>query len=192
MRNKLTRLWVCVGIIVLNLSSQSYCYAQLHANFTASPTSGCSPIVVNFTDQSTGNPTQWRWDLGNGVISFLQNPSATYLTPGTYNVKLVVSNASGSDSIAKNQYITVYTNPTVNFTASDSVGCVPLFVQFTSNCTAGSGTITNYNWDFGDGAGSTLANTSHNYSSSGNFTVTLRVTNNYGCITTYSKSNYIQ
>ena len=44
------------------------------ANFTATPTSGCSPLVVNFTDQSTGNPTQWRWDLGNGTISFYKTP----------------------------------------------------------------------------------------------------------------------
>src|SRR5215471_8252129 len=99
MRNKLTRLWVChVLSFVMSLGSYSYCYAQPHANFSASPLSGCSPIVVNFTDQSTGNPTQWKWDLGNGVISFLQNPSATYFTPGTYNVKLIVSNSFGIDS----------------------------------------------------------------------------------------------
>src|SRR5215831_12399541 len=108
MRNVLTRLWVClIFFIALSLGSYSYAYAQPQANFSASPVSGCSPIIVNFTDQSSGNPTQWKWDLGNGVISFLQNPSATYFSAGTYNVKLVVWNASGSDSITRNQYITV-------------------------------------------------------------------------------------
>jgi len=191
MKNKLTRLWVCSVCIVLSLGSYSNCFAQPQANFSASPVSGCSPIVVSFTDQSTGNPTQWKWDLGNGSISFLQNPSTTYFTPGTYNVKLIVSNPSGADSIIKNQYITVYANPTVNFTSTDTVGCIPHFAQFNSNCTPGSGSITNYNWDFGDGVGSTLPNPSHVYSSSGNFTVTLRVTNNHGCVTTFSKTNYI-
>jgi gliding motility-associated-like protein len=192
MKYGLTRLWACLIFIVLTFGSYSKIFAQPQANFTATPVSGCSPIVVNFTDQSTGNPTQWRWDLGNGVISFLQNPSATYFNPGTYNVKLVATNASGSDSIIKNQYITVYANPVVNFSASDSIGCFPLSVQFTSLALAGSGTITNYNWDFGDGAASTLANPSHTYSSAGIFTVTLSVTNSFGCIKAYSKTNYIQ
>ena len=71
--------------------------AQLSAAFNALPSrSGCSPLVVNFFDASTGNPTQWRWDLGNGVTSLLRNPSTTYFNPGTYAVKLVVRNAAGS------------------------------------------------------------------------------------------------
>src|SRR5215204_2771044 len=92
-------------------------YSQLSANFNALPLrSGCSPLVVNFTDASTGNPTQWRWDLGNGVTSLLQNPSTTYFNPGTYPVKLVVRNAAGSaDSIVKTNYITVFASPTTAF-----------------------------------------------------------------------------
>src|SRR5450755_300706 len=93
-----TRILI-VALAMLSFTSK----AQLTANFTASPVSGCAPLVVNFTDQSTGNPTQWRWDLGNGTTSFNQNPSATYFNPGQYNVKLVISNAAGADSIVKNQ-----------------------------------------------------------------------------------------
>ena len=82
--------------------------AQLVANFTATPLSGCAPLIVNFTDQSTGNPNQWRWDLGNGTISFLQNPSVTYFASGQYTIKLVIHNAAGNaDSLTKTQYITV-------------------------------------------------------------------------------------
>src|ERR1044071_5855638 len=142
MKSGLTSLWACLLFIVLTLCSYSKLFAQPQANFTATPVSGCSPIIVNFTDLSTGNPTSWHWDLGNGVISFLQNPSATYFNPGTYNVKLVATNAAGSDSVIKLQYITVYANPGVNFFASDSSGCFPLSVQFTSICSPGSGTIT--------------------------------------------------
>jgi gliding motility-associated-like protein len=103
-----------------------------------------------------------------------------------------VRNASGSDSTIKNQFITVYANPVVNFAASDSTGCFPLHVQFTDLSTAGSGTIATRNWDFGDGTTSTLANPSHIYTSAGSFTVTLRVTNSFGCIKTFSKTNYIR
>ena len=65
--------------------------AQVMANFSSNITSGCSPILVQFTDQSTGNPTSWNWDLGNGTISTIQNPSTTYITPGTYTVTVTDS-----------------------------------------------------------------------------------------------------
>jgi len=74
--------------------------AQLKAAFTATPLSGCSPLLVSFTDASTGNPDQWEWDLGNGTTSFFQNPSVTYFNPGTYTVSLVASNASGASTAA--------------------------------------------------------------------------------------------
>lgn len=167
-------------------------WGQLTANFTATPQSGCSPLVVSFTDQSTGAPTQWRWDLGNGVISTLQNPSATYFNPGTYNVKLVVRNAAGADSIIKTSFITVYASPVVSFSASDTTGCFPLPVQFTDASTAGAGTITSWQWDFGDGSVSTQQNPTHVYTASGNYSVTLRVTNSFGCIKTFSRTQFVE
>ena len=57
---------IVVLLAALNFSSK----AQLTANFTGSPLAGCAPLVVSFTDQSTGSPTQWKWDIGNGTISF--------------------------------------------------------------------------------------------------------------------------
>ena len=79
------------------------------ANFSTSTVSGCAPLLVTFVDQSTGNPTSWKWDLGNGVNSILQNPSAVYTNPGIYNVKLIVQNTAGKDSIIKINYISSYT-----------------------------------------------------------------------------------
>ncbi len=127
-----------------------FCKAQLKANLSANVTSGCSPIVVNFSDVSDGNPTLWKWDLGNGTISFLRNPSVTYFTPGRYNVKLFISNSTGKDSITKLQYITVYAKPVTNFSASETTGCFPLPVQFTDLSTPGSGNLSKWEWDFGD------------------------------------------
>lgn len=174
------------------LSCATAAFAQLTANFTASPSlSGCSPLVVGFTDQSTGGPTQWRWDLGNGVTSLLQNPSATYFNPGTYTVKLIVRNATGIDSITKTAYITVYQSPTVNFTADKLSGCFPLTANFTDGSTPGTGSITGWLWDFGDGTTSTQQHPSHTYITAGNYNVTLKVTNSSGCVKTFSRSQYI-
>ena len=166
---------------------------QLTANFSASPTSGCSPQIVNFTDLSTGNPTQWRWDLGNGTISFLQNPSASYFTPGQYTVKLVIRNASNnSDSITKTQYITIFAIPVVNFSALPTTGCIPLTVQFTDLSSVINSTITAWLWDFGDGHTGTTRNPAHTYTSAGIYNVTLRVTSTAGCSKTLTKNNFIR
>jgi gliding motility-associated-like protein len=179
-------------IVLLALFSFS-AQAQLNANFTATPLSGCAPLVVSFSDQSAGSPTQWKWDLGNGTISFLQNPSVTYFNPGQYNIKLVVYNANGDSSvIIKQQYIIVYAAPNVAFTGAPLTGCFPLPVNFTDQSTSGSGTITSWQWDFGDGASSNLQQPSHTYTGAGNYNVTLRLTNNFGCSKVLSKPHYVK
>jgi gliding motility-associated-like protein len=165
--------------------------AQPVAQFSATPLAGCAPLVVSFHDESTGSPTQWKWDLGNSTISFLQSPAATYFNPGTYTIKLVVQNAAGKDSITKTQYITVYALPTVSFAATPLNGCFPLPVQFTDNSTAGSGTLTTWLWDFGDGNTSTQQNPAHVYTAQGNYNVSLMVTNSNGCTKTLTRTNYI-
>ena len=77
------------------------------ADFSADVTSGDAPLVVRFTDASTGNATAWAWDFGDGGTSPDQNPVHAYLTAGTYTVTQTVTNADGSNSTAKTDYITV-------------------------------------------------------------------------------------
>ncbi|MEO7922091.1 MAG: PKD domain-containing protein [Chitinophagaceae bacterium] len=162
------------------------------ANFTGSPVSGCSPLIVNFQDLSTGNPTAWLWDFGNSNTSTLRNPTATYFTPGTYTVSLTVTNPNGSNTLTRSQYITVYESPTVAFTADITNGCFPLRVQFTDMSTAGIGnTNVSWQWDFGNGTLSSQQNPQVIYTSAGTFTVTLRVTNDKGCVKVVSRTNYI-
>ncbi len=166
--------------------------AQLKAGFSATPASGCAPLLVKFTDESTGNPNYWRWDLGNGTVSFLQHPAATYFNPGTYTIKLVVRNGSQADSIIKVSHITVYSSPVVNFAASDTTGCFPLNVQFTDLSSPDDGSIESREWDFGDGTISTEPNPEHRYTSPGQYSVSLRIRNSYGCIQTITRTGYIQ
>lgn len=180
-------LSACLSAQTLNTPS-----ALPSANFTANPTSGCSPLLVNFTDASAGNPTSWRWDLGNGTISFLQNPAVTYFNPGQYNIKLVVTNATGSDSIVKTQYITVNASPVVSFIGTPLTGCFPLPVQFTDASLAGGGNIVSREWDFGDGNTSTAQNPQNIYTGGGNYNVSLRIKNSLGCVTTVTKPGYVQ
>jgi uncharacterized protein (TIGR02145 family) len=62
---------------------------------------------VKFTDQSTQSPTIWSWVFGDGNTSIEQNPSHSYSSVGTYTVSLSVSNAYGSDTKTKIDFITV-------------------------------------------------------------------------------------
>ena len=65
------------------------------SNFSGTPISGCAPLLVTFQDISTGNPTSWNWDFGNGQLSTSQNPVISFSQPGTYTVRLIVRNAAG-------------------------------------------------------------------------------------------------
>jgi len=78
------------------------------ASLTASPTSGYGPLDVQFTDTSTGSPTSWSWDFGDGGGSPLENPLHRYLAAGTYTVTLTVANAAGSDTTTRTGLITVW------------------------------------------------------------------------------------
>jgi len=78
------------------------------ADFVGNPLSGDEPLTVDFTDLSTGNPTSWSWNFGDGVgTSTDQNPIYTYNNAGTYTVELTATNAYGSDTETKVDYITV-------------------------------------------------------------------------------------
>ncbi|GAC1589030.1 MAG: hypothetical protein NVS3B8_02910 [Chitinophagaceae bacterium] len=174
------------------MSFQQTVLAQLHTDFVASPAGGCAPVFIHFTDISTGNPASWKWDLGNGTISYLQNPSTTYFNPGKYTIKLVIKSGNLADSAIKLNYITINALPKPLFKASDTTGCYPLKVTFTDQSLAREGSITKWEWDLGDGTLSTQQNPVHVYTSPGNYNVILRITNTAGCVTTLSKAQYIK
>lgn len=79
------------------------------ADFTANKTTVCVGETVDFTDASSGVPTTWAWTFNGGTpnTSTAQNPTVTYSTAGTYSVTLTVTNATGTDTETKVNYITV-------------------------------------------------------------------------------------
>jgi PKD repeat protein len=162
------------------------------AQFTANTTSGIAPLVIKFTDQSTGSPTSWAWDFTNDgtVDRTTKNPQWTYTSPGVYTVKLTVANEGGSDSKIKTNYIIVRQAPPVaQFTSNITSGILPLNVQFTDLST---GSPTSWSWDFNnDGLiDSITRNPVHTYLSPGNYTVLHSATNSGG-IDTEIKTAYI-
>ncbi len=147
------------------------------AGFTASPTSGCGPLTVQFTNASSANAVSFLWAFPGGTpdTSTAENPVVTYNTPGTYSVTLTVSNAAGSNSATQTNFITVNADPSAGFTSSVNGATA----SFTNN----SANANSYAWDFGDGNSSTENNPVHTYSADGTYTVTLTATNPCGTST---------
>ena len=77
------------------------------AQFNADTSAIKAGDTISFTDQSTGNPTSWSWDFGDGDSATTQNPSHVYDSAGSYSVGLIASHACGTDTIIKNNCITV-------------------------------------------------------------------------------------
>lgn len=77
------------------------------ADFIANITSGIAPLNVQFIDSSTGRPTGWNWDFGDGETSSVQNPLHTYLSSGLFSVSLTVENSVGFDTTKIENFINV-------------------------------------------------------------------------------------
>ncbi|MGA3013687.1 MAG: PKD domain-containing protein [Bacteroidales bacterium] len=174
-------------------------YGNPLADFKASDTNITAECSVNFTDLSTGTPTNWQWTFEGGTPSYsnVKNPSGVvYNTPGTYFVKLKIWNVNGSDSLEKINYITVGNAqaPAVNFTADKTVLCEGDLVYFQDESEY---CPTSWNWDFspstftfvqGTSAGS--QNPVVQFNSPGTYTVRLIATNSTGS-NSLTKLNYI-
>jgi gliding motility-associated-like protein len=163
----------------------SFAKAQVNADFLINyPFPNCSPAVISFVNQSTGAGLlsyEWNFGIVAGINSTQLNPSTTFIACGTYNVSLKTTNSSGQVSTT-NKQVVINCKPKANFSVISTTGCSPITVNFSSVlCNPGNATITSYQWDFGDGFGSTSANPTHVYTGSGCKSVTLIITNSNGC-----------
>ncbi len=155
------------------------------AGFTADVTSGMAPLTVRFTDTSLNNPTSWSWDLdGDGRSdSQASNPVFTYPVPGSYTVRLTVTNGAGTDTVVKQGFVSVRPAvpepPVAGFSARPVRGTVPLIVRFTDES---QNNPTAWWWDFtNDGIpDSREKNPVWTYTEPGIYTVRLTVSSDAG------------
>ncbi|MCB9265165.1 MAG: PKD domain-containing protein [Lewinellaceae bacterium] len=139
-----------------------------------SSTVGCSPHTVYFMDESTGDYDSLRWDFPGGMpaTASIPNPEVLYDAPGQYSVQLTLFWLGGEESITQAQAITVLEGPQADFTVAVN-GLSATFTNLSANADS-------YLWDFGDGNTSTAANPAHTYNNSGQYEVSLTVTNGCG------------
>ena len=160
---------------------------------TITPQDGCANTQIQLKDNSSaafGTINQWNWDLGNGIISSLQNPSATYLTAGVKSLSLSVQSKEGCASAPVSAVLQVNSLPVVDFNVTGSF-CKKSNLQFTNLSSVVSGTIATATYNFGNGTQSQQPNPLIQYDSSKNYNPTLTVVTDKGCQLTKLKSIFI-
>src|SRR5690606_13203801 len=142
------------------------------AVISAEPTSGTTPLKVTFSaagsDDPDGTIVEYRWDFGDGtpvvVDTAGDDVQHTYTEGGTFTATLTVRDDGGKTQSATTEITATTANdpPVAVIGAEPTYGKAPLDVQFTgSGSFDPDGTIESYEWDFGDGTGSTEADPSH-------------------------------
>jgi gliding motility-associated-like protein len=139
---------------------------------------GCAPLTVQFTSQLY-NVQNIFWDFQDGSTSTQLNPIHVFTDTGTYNVMLIGID-SNSCNITDTAYVQVWVrNDSINadFLPNATIDCNNRNIRAT---TTGFPT-TRYQWSFGDGNFSTSNSVNHNYTSAGNYQVTLIVSDSTKC-----------
>ncbi|MFM1875546.1 MAG: hypothetical protein RL266_1283 [Bacteroidota bacterium] len=148
-----------------------------------SSTIECEGNATEFTDESTvvlSNITGWDWEFGDNFgTSTAQDPSYLYQQAGTYQAQLIAETDAGcKDTVVH----TVYVNPVpaVNISGIDT--CLNDETSFTNSTIPQDNTITNWDWDLGDGTAASGITTTHTYADHGTYTITLTATTDSGCV----------
>lgn len=146
------------------------------------PAVGCAPYRASFTNLSgTADVT---WQFSDGTSTNVENPVKLFAQPGTYQVRIIARDPNTCNKIDTSDYfsIIVADKPDASFSWQPNPPVANTPVQFTNLSTG----AVRYQWDFGDGSGSTQENPRHLYNETGLFTVRLVAYNQYNCTDTFS------
>ncbi|MBW7867052.1 MAG: gliding motility-associated C-terminal domain-containing protein [Brumimicrobium sp.] len=148
---------------------------------------------VNLNGTVSGPTTTGQWSGGLGTFSpddqslnATYYPTAAEISNGTITLTLTTTNNAGCNSVSDNVKVVYVQPPFVNFNYTEE--CAGVASVFTDFSLPINGTLTNWNWDFGDGATATTNNANHAYNTKGTYSVTLIATNSYGCSDTVVKN----
>jgi len=161
---------------------------------SASDRAGCSPFLVEFTNESIVDPnlnvTGYLWSFGDGNGSNDENPTHIYTKEGTFDVSLRIESDLENCQITETfeDFIMVSGSISAEFIVDNSVVCsAPATINIT-NTTVSEPEYT-YLWDFGNGETSTEYNPPPvNYTEEGNYIITLTIDNGDGCVVTLTRT----
>ena len=144
----------------------------------------CQSEIIQFESASLGNIATTNWNLGDGNSETLPTFDHSYPLEGSYQVILAVTTDEGcADTTSHN--ISVHPNPNAIFSVLNV--CLLDEANFMDQSTVNSGSITTWNWDFGDSNSATTQNAQHGYATEGTYAVELVVGTDFGCLDSVTK-----
>ncbi len=147
-------------------------------------TSGCAPLVVNFTNGSN-NALSYVWNFGDGTTTTAFSPSHTFTGSGTYTVTLSAANSNACFKTNDTAYLYIHVDtniisPSFTYILKDS--CNPYTASYTNTSIDKAGGTPTYQWYLGDGTSfSGVTPPDHNYPDTGNYMVTLVMSDALAC-----------
>ena len=112
--------------------------------FQANFESGCTPlgVIISVTNPSAATISSYSWSITqpNGTVQTASSPQyiAILSAAGTYDVSLTIN---GNETTTVSDYITVYGNPTANYSVDDEEGWFPLCVNFSDLSSGANGAL---------------------------------------------------
>lgn len=180
--------WGFTGSTGSLYNQQEFCFSII-PGLSADDAEICEGDSVLFEDDSysaLGAVESWDWNFGNGQTSQDATPGQIqFATAGTYWVRQTIVDAEGCDASDSLQ-ITVHPNPVADFTATEV--CQGAEMDLTDQSSVSSGTVSDWNWNLGNGETDFGSNISVIYSDAGSYNVTLEVATSEGCVDTVSNS----
>lgn len=159
--------------------AQVVAHPRPDAVFALSHYASCGPESTVQTINDSQGAIGYAWDFGNGTTSELNQPTVTYIEPGTYTISLTATNQFGCQDV-ETALFTQYPTPQAGFYSEPEPGCAGYPITFQNTSTNGE----TYAWDFGDGQISTMEFPLHAYELPGAYDVQLIVQGAGGCADT--------
>ena len=168
-------------------------YHKPVVKFEANPTIACSPMNVQFTNNTISTDSRYHWTFGDNATQDTETKEnvthtyvSTYVSQRQYNVTLTAETKTGL--CVDSSKIKVFANPTVvaSFLV-DSTGCAPYNVQFTDQ----SQNAYSYDWDFDDSVKSVSVNPLHQFSEEGIYNVKLTIRSIEGCTAKVARNVFV-
>ena len=154
------------------------------ANFTINNAAQCLTENSFYFANSSTNTNAQIWTFGDASNSTILNPTKTYTSDGSYNVKLVAKNAANcNDSITKT--VTVNPQPVAAFSINNASQCLN---GNNFNFTNSSTNSIIQTWNFGDITFSTNISPTKNYTNTGSYDVKLVVKSLANCTDSITKT----
>ncbi len=165
----------------------------------ASVESGPAPLAVSFSgilSRDDGTIVDYRWDFGDPHDSVAASGSAashTYTLPGTYLAKLTITDNSGQVTVERVAIVVTEAPPVATIGVTNDTPPAGDAVLFDAAASvAPTGSVSSYEWNFGDGTTATGVNASHVYTEPGYYVVTLTVTDSRGAVCTERCAVFVQ